>query len=129
MEREINQPTPYLLDLRPYLQHPKENLGQLVVVIEPTEDTWRVFNKNSAKYNKYVDYHPFSICWVQVTKIALDVFNSAVVFDAADKNVSLGWVTQLVDGKPIEGAKVYWRGDSTVTGKNKKIFFFLSIPK
>jgi hypothetical protein len=91
-------PKQILIDLQKYLQFPKENLGQLVVKIEPTEPAWRVFHKNY--YDKYEDYHPKLFSWVQCTRLCVDTLYSMQNGDM------LVWASHMVDGKPAVDAKI-----------------------
>ncbi len=91
-------PKQILIDLQKFLQHPKENLGQLVVKVEPTESAWRVFHKNY--YDKYEDYHIKLFSWVQCTRMCVDTLYSTHNGDM------LVWASQLVDGKPVPKAKI-----------------------
>ena len=100
-------PKQILIDLQKYLQFPKENLGQLVVKVEPTEPAWRVFHKNY--YDNYKDSHPKLFSWVQSTRLCVDTLYSM------QSGEMLVWASHLVDGKPAVEAKI--SAPNNCTGK------------
>jgi hypothetical protein len=95
---EPGVPKQLMIDLRPYLQFPEENLGQLIVRVEPTEPAWRVFHHSY--YDKYEDYHPKLYSWVQSTRMCVDT-----IFSQGSGEL-LVWASMLEDGKPATGANI-----------------------
>lgn len=95
---EPGVPKQLMIDLRPHLQFPDENLGQLIVRVEPTEAAWRVFH--SSYYDKYEDYHPKLYSWVQSTRMAVDTIYSK------GSGELLVWASMLEDGKPAAGVQI-----------------------
>ncbi|KAG2394211.1 hypothetical protein C9374_003975 [Naegleria lovaniensis] len=81
-----DEPTVTEIDLSLYLQYPKENLGQLLVVVEPDKSSWKGDWR----------YRPVYVSWNQVTKIALDGF-----YDSADGTIYC-WANSLSDGSILK---------------------------
>ncbi|KAF0982319.1 hypothetical protein FDP41_011249 [Naegleria fowleri] len=81
-----DEPTITEIDLSLYLQYPKENLGQLLVFVEPDKSSW----------NGDWRYRPTFVSWNQVTKIALDGF-----YDAVGGNIYC-WANSLSDGSILK---------------------------
>ena len=97
-EVEPGVPKQLMIDLRPHLQFPNENLGQVIVKVEPTEAAWRVFHNNY--YDKYENYHPKLYSWVQSTRMCVDTIYSQ------GSGELLVWASMLEDGKPAVGASI-----------------------
>lgn len=95
---EPGVPKQLSIDLRSYLQFPKENLGQLVVSVEPTESAWRVFHPHY--YDVYESRHPKLFSWVQSTRMCVDT-----TFSQGNGDL-LVWASMLEDGRPATGATI-----------------------
>lgn len=76
---------PVSIDLAPALS---DGLGQVLVVVEPTEWSWKDEN-----YGNRPQWR-----WVQATKLGLSAFT--------DSEGTLVWVNALADGQPVAGAAV-----------------------
>ncbi len=71
------------IDLSPALE---ENLGQVIVVVEPVASVRKRGERESI------------VAWVQATNIGLDAF--------VDRTDLIGWATSLKDGMPLEGVRM-----------------------
>lgn len=96
---EPGVPKQLTINLRPHLQFPEENLGQLIVRVEPTEAAWRVFH--SSIFDTYRDNHPKVYSWVQSTRMCVDT-----IFSEGSGEL-LVWASMLEDGRPATGVDIY----------------------
>lgn len=74
------------IDLSLLLQYPKENIGQLFIVVEPERNSWK------GTWNR----RPIHQAWIQVTKLAIDA-----IYDNSDCTLYY-WVNSLMDGSMIK---------------------------
>ncbi|EFC37264.1 predicted protein [Naegleria gruberi] len=83
---EIDEPVETEINLHSYLQYPSENIGQLLVIVEPEKSSWK------GEWNQ----RPGFTSWIQATKISVDC-----VFDTSSSSVYY-WVNSLLDGSIIK---------------------------
>ncbi len=96
------------IDLSQYLSG---DYGHFVVIAEPPPG---VFESNQDKYKRYSQT---IISWVQVTQIGLDAYT--------DHSEMVAWVTDLKDGKPLEGVSIQPnQGGSTVSSGSDGVVRF-----
>nr|CAG4709005.1 unnamed protein product [Naegleria fowleri] len=83
---EQDEPCETEIDLTSYLQYPNENLGHLMVYIEPTKTSWK----------GQWEHRPVYCAWIQATKISLDC-----VYDPHGPELYF-WINSLSDGSIIK---------------------------
>jgi len=89
---EFQEPKETVLDLQEYLQFPKQNLGHLVVEIEPT----------MAACSHHINYarRPKLVSWLQCTNLDLVAFEG--------RCAPYVWTTSLQDGKSLKKTHLNW---------------------
>ncbi|KAL9643115.1 hypothetical protein ABK040_003915 [Willaertia magna] len=85
-----DEPTTTDIDLSLCLQYPKENLGQLMVWVEPDKASWQSDWR----------YRPVLSSWIQVTKLAADC-----IFDPVTSCI-YAWANSLVSGEKLTDVKI-----------------------
>lgn len=78
-----DDPVETIINLNSYLQHPKERLGQILVMFEPDKSSW----------NGEWRYRPIKYSWIQSTNISIDSFTVGGKMTC--------WANSLIDGKTI----------------------------
>ncbi|KAL9653554.1 hypothetical protein ABK040_000474 [Willaertia magna] len=100
-----DEPTTTDIDLTLCLQNPKENLGQLMVWVEPDKESW----------TSEWEYRPVLTSWIQVTKLALDC-----IYEPTSDSV-YAWANSLASGEKLTDVKINVKSTTEVQGLDKVI--------
>jgi hypothetical protein len=105
-----DEPFEYRVDISKYLQDQKQQVGQVIVVVVPTD---AAFKKTSGSAHS-MDDRPMASAWIQVTHLSLDPFQ-----DGRPGNTGVvAWVNDLATGRPITGATVTHRSSAKDVSPN-----------
>jgi len=100
---ERDTPKEIAIPLKSYLTK-DSGVGQLIVLIQPTEQAWNAFEHN------HWDRKPVISAWLQCTRLTVDTFVSPGV------NTKLtAWITELSTGKPVDKVNVSLGNNKTIT--------------